>query len=103
MHWLQGSVGLRGMLISFQERTQLQRRLQSLTPEVLSHAVIAVHADVEWRRVGAIAGALRVDGVQEHFMFLDLLAKSEADTYVNAFSEPLETAIGALSSYTLMS
>lgn len=91
------------MLISFQERTQLQRRLQSLTPEVLSHAVIAVHADVEWRRVGAIAGALRVDGVQEHFMFLDLLAKSEADTYVNAFSEPLETAIGALSSYTLMS
>jgi len=76
---------------------------ESLTPEVLSHAVIAVHADVEWRRVGAIAGALRVDGVQEHFMFLDLLAKSEADTHANAFSEPLETAIGALSSYTLMS
>lgn len=52
---------------------------KSLTPEVLSHAVIAVHADVEWRRVRAIAGALRVDATQEHFMFLDLLAKSEAD------------------------
>ncbi|KAG2111196.1 uncharacterized protein F5147DRAFT_651404 [Suillus discolor] len=83
-----------------EERTQLQRRLQNLTPEVLSDAVIAVHANVEWRRVGAIAAALRVDAVQKHFMFLDLLAKSEADTHVNAVMEPLETAIGALSSDT---
>ncbi|KAG1869817.1 hypothetical protein C8R48DRAFT_699853 [Suillus tomentosus] len=36
------------------------------------------------------------------FRNIDLLAKSEADmdTCVNAISEPLETAIGALSSYT---
>lgn len=88
------------LLISFQERTRLQLRLKSLTPEARAHAVIAIQADIEWRRVRAIAAALHVDAVQKHSMFLDITAKSEADTYVDAVSEPFETAFDALSSCT---
>jgi hypothetical protein len=78
----------------------LQLRLKSLTPEARAHAMIAIQADIEWRRVRAIAAALHVDAVQKHSMFLDVTAKSEADTYVDAVLEPFETAFEALSSCT---
>ncbi|KAG2057333.1 hypothetical protein BDR06DRAFT_1005344 [Suillus hirtellus] len=57
------------------DKTRLHRKMQHLSPEALAQAVIAVQADVEWRR-------------------------SETKTYVNAASEPLNTAIEALSSCT---
>ncbi|KAG1848592.1 hypothetical protein C8R48DRAFT_677243 [Suillus tomentosus] len=82
------------------ESTRLQRRLKNLTPVALAHAVIAIQADIEWRRVRAIAAALHVDAVQKHSMFLDVTAKSEAETYVNAVSEPFEAACESLASRT---
>ncbi|KAG1763817.1 hypothetical protein EV702DRAFT_1051633 [Suillus placidus] len=82
------------------ESTRLQRRLKSLTPVALAHAVVVIQADIEWRRVHAIAAALHVDAVQKHSKFLDVTATSEADTYVNAVSEPFEAAYEALASCT---
>jgi hypothetical protein len=88
------------LLISFQESLRLQRGLKNLTPEAFAHAVDAIQADIEWRRVRAIAAALHVDAVQKHSKFLDVTATSEADTYVNAISEPLEAAYEVLASCT---
>ncbi|KIK34603.1 hypothetical protein CY34DRAFT_17606 [Suillus luteus UH-Slu-Lm8-n1] len=82
------------------ESLRLHRGLKSLTPVALAHAVDAIQADIEWRRVRAIAAALHVDAVQKHSKFLDVTATSEADTYVNAVSEPLETAYEVLASCT---
>jgi hypothetical protein len=78
----------------------LQRRVQRLSPEALAQAVIAIQADVEWRRVRAIAAALRVDAVQQHSKFLDITVQSETEMYVSAASEPLNTAIEALAGCT---
>lgn len=74
--------------------------MQHLSPEALAQAVIAVQADIEWRRVRAIAAALRVDAVHQHSKFLDITVQSETETYINASSEPFNTAIEALSGCT---
>ncbi|KAG2131637.1 hypothetical protein DEU56DRAFT_914409 [Suillus clintonianus] len=81
-------------------RIRSQRMLKRLTPEARAQAMIAIQADIEWRRVRAIAAALHVDVVQQHSMFLDITAKSEAETYVNAAAEPFVTASEALAGYT---
>ncbi|KAG1903789.1 uncharacterized protein F5891DRAFT_977349 [Suillus fuscotomentosus] len=48
------------------ERTQLQLRLKSLTPEARAHAMIPIQVDIEWRHMRAIAAALHVNAVQKH-------------------------------------
>ncbi|KAG1790436.1 uncharacterized protein HD556DRAFT_1310644 [Suillus plorans] len=77
-----------------------KRRLEHLTPAALAQAVIAIQADIEWRRVRALAAALHVNALNQCSKFIGITVKSEAETYGNAVSEPLETAIEALSGCT---
>jgi len=60
----------------------------------------AIQADIEWRHMHALAAALHVDALNKHSKFIGITIKSEAETYANAVSEPLKTAIQALSSCT---
>lgn len=82
------------MLILLQDK----RRLERLTPDALAQAVIAIQADIEWRRVRALAAALHVDAVNQRSKFIGITVKSEAETYANAAAEPFETAVKALAS-----
>lgn len=75
--------------------------MESLSPQARAQAVVAFHADVEWRRARALASALKVDAVQEHSKFLVMTMECEAATYANAVSESPETSIEALASCTV--
>ncbi|KAG2054021.1 hypothetical protein BDR06DRAFT_971925 [Suillus hirtellus] len=57
------------------DKSQLHHRMERLSPEALAQAVVAVQANIEWRH-------------------------GEMETYINAASEPLNTAIEVLSSST---
>ncbi|KAG0708109.1 hypothetical protein DFH29DRAFT_994363 [Suillus ampliporus] len=67
-----------------------KRRLEHLTPDALAQAIITIQADIEWRHVRALAAALHVDAVNQRSKFIGITVKSEAETYANAISEPLE-------------
>jgi hypothetical protein len=74
--------------------------LKSLSPEARAQAVVAIGADVEWRRARAVTAALKIDAIEQHRKFMCLTLECEAKTYVNAVSEPLETSIEALANST---
>ncbi|KAG1876100.1 hypothetical protein C8R48DRAFT_768940 [Suillus tomentosus] len=69
-------------------------------PAALAQAVIAIQADIEWRRVRALAAALHIDALNQRSKFISITVQSQAETYANATSEPLESAIEALSNCT---
>lgn len=89
------------LLISFQDKARLERRIQSLSPEARAQAVVAIGAHVEWRRARAVAAALQIDAIVEHKKFMCLTLASEASSYANAVSESLETSIETLVDFKL--
>ncbi|KAG1767492.1 hypothetical protein EV702DRAFT_1203701 [Suillus placidus] len=84
----------------FQDSARLARRMKSLSPEARAQAVVAIGANVEWRRARAVAAALQIDAIVQHKKFMCLTLESEAKTYVNAISEPLEISIEVLANCT---
>ncbi|KAG2132821.1 hypothetical protein DEU56DRAFT_757312 [Suillus clintonianus] len=91
-----GSTNVLDNSSSFQGKTRLARRMKSLSPEARAQATIAIGANVEWRRARAVAAALKIDAIVQHKKFMCLTLESEAKTYVNAASEPLDTSMEAL-------
>jgi hypothetical protein len=79
---------------------QDKRRLEKLTPAALAQAIVAIQADIEWRRVRALAAALHVDALKQRSKFIGITVQSEAEAYADAVSEPVEKSIEALSSFT---
>ncbi|KAG2120987.1 uncharacterized protein F5147DRAFT_663918 [Suillus discolor] len=96
-----GCNGSTSLLDSPKDKARLERRMQSLSPEARAQAVIAIGANVEWRRARAVAAALQIDAIVEHKKFMYLTLASEATSYANAVSESLETSIETLVDGTL--
>ncbi|KAG1758094.1 hypothetical protein EDD22DRAFT_850314 [Suillus occidentalis] len=74
--------------------------IKSLSPQARAQAVVAIGANTEWRRARAVAAALQIDAIVEHKKFMHMTFESEAESYANAVSEPLETSIQALAGCT---
>jgi hypothetical protein len=72
---------------------QDKRRLEKLTPAALAQAIVAIQADIEWRRVRALAAALHVDALKQRSKFIGITVKSEAEAYADAVSEPVENRL----------
>jgi len=62
----------------------------------MAQAVLTKEADLEWRRLSALATAWRIEPSERHTKFLHMVLECEADTYASAASEPLDTSLQAL-------
>lgn len=49
--------------------------------EAMAQAVLTKEADLEWRRLSALATAWRIEASERHTKFLHMVLKCEADTY----------------------
>ncbi|KAG2116813.1 hypothetical protein DEU56DRAFT_761491 [Suillus clintonianus] len=74
----------------------LERRIKHLSAEAAAQAVATMHADVERRRVCALATAWEIYATEEHLKFLHMVLEDEGETYANAAREPLKTSVGEL-------
>jgi hypothetical protein len=77
-------------------KDQLRRGLKHLSTEAMAQAVLTKEADLEWRRLSALATAWRIEASERHTKFLHMVLECEADTYASAASEPLDTSLQAL-------
>ncbi|KAG2106199.1 uncharacterized protein F5147DRAFT_701376 [Suillus discolor] len=77
-------------------KDQLRSGLKHLSNEAMAQAVLTKEADREWRRLSAMATAWRIEASERHTKFLYMVLECEADTYVSATSEPLDTSVQAL-------
>lgn len=82
------------------DKARLERRLKSLFPEARAQAVVALGADVEWKRARTVAAALKIDAIVQHKKFIDLILESEAGAHVNAISEPPEISVEVMANCT---
>ncbi|KAG1790702.1 uncharacterized protein HD556DRAFT_1445984 [Suillus plorans] len=74
----------------------LERCLGRLSPGAAAQAVVTMHADVEWRRVSALATAWEIYASEEHLKFLHMVLKDEGEEYANASQEPLGVSVQEL-------
>jgi hypothetical protein len=72
--------------------------LSDLSSEAIAQAVLTKEADVEYRRLSAMAMAWRIEATERHTKFLHMLLEQAADKYVSASSEDLETLVPVLAS-----
>jgi hypothetical protein len=72
--------------------------LSDLSSEAIAQAVLTKEADVEYRRLSAMAMAWRIEATERHTKFLHMLLEQAADKYVSASSENVETMVPALAS-----
>ncbi|KAG1872248.1 hypothetical protein F4604DRAFT_1925868 [Suillus subluteus] len=81
---------------TYQSKDVLKRRMKQLTSEAAAQAVVTMHADVEWRRVCALATAWEIYASEEHLKFPHMVLEDEGERYANAAWEPLGTSIQEL-------
>ncbi|KAG2342130.1 hypothetical protein BDR05DRAFT_365423 [Suillus weaverae] len=74
----------------------LRRGLKHLPREAIAQAVLTKEADLEWRRLSALATAWRIEASERHNKFLQMILECEAETYASADSETLEASLQAL-------
>ncbi|KAG1903801.1 uncharacterized protein F5891DRAFT_977357 [Suillus fuscotomentosus] len=74
----------------------LERCLGRLSPGAAAQAVVTMHADVEWRRVSALATAWEIYASEEHLKFLHMVLEDEGEKYTNASQEPLGISVQEL-------
>lgn len=74
----------------------LERCLGRLSPGAAAQAVVTMHADVEWRRVSALATAWEIYASEEHLKFLHMVLEDEGEEYANASQEPLGVSVQEL-------
>jgi hypothetical protein len=81
---------------TYQSEEIIERRLRRLSSEAAAQAAVTMHADVEWRRVCALATAWEIYASEEHLKFLHMVLEDEGKTYASAAQEPLGTSIQEL-------
>ncbi|KAG1887893.1 uncharacterized protein F5891DRAFT_1076788, partial [Suillus fuscotomentosus] len=74
----------------------LESRLQHLSSEEISQAVITKHADIEWRRMRALTTAWEIQAIEEYKRFLSMVLEDDGSTYASAASEPWDTSLQEL-------
>ncbi|KAG1794644.1 uncharacterized protein HD556DRAFT_1308002 [Suillus plorans] len=74
----------------------LERCLGRLSPGAAAQAVVTMHADIEWRRVCALATAWEIYASEEHLKFLHMVLEDEGEEYANASQEPLGISVQEL-------
>lgn len=77
-----------------QGNVKLEHDLQQLSPEAVAQAVVTMHAEVEFRRVRALARAHEINATTQRLRLLHMVLEDEGETYANAALEPLDTSIG---------
>jgi hypothetical protein len=62
----------------------------------MAQAVVTMHAEVEFRRVRALARAHEINATAQRLRLLHMVLEDEGELYANAASEPLDTSVGEL-------
>ncbi|KAG1816989.1 hypothetical protein EV424DRAFT_1540570 [Suillus variegatus] len=75
---------------------QLRCGLRHLSHEAMAQAVLTKEADIESRRLSAMATAWRIEVSERHTKFLHMVLECDADTYASAASERLDSSVQAL-------
>jgi len=82
--------------ISYQGNVELEHDLQQLSPHAVAQAVVTMHAEVEFRRVRALARAHEIHATTQRLRLLHMVLEDEGEIYANAALEPLDTSIGEI-------
>ncbi|KAG1723903.1 hypothetical protein EDD22DRAFT_853895 [Suillus occidentalis] len=78
---------------------ELERDLQQLSPQAVAQAVVTMHAEVEFRRVRALARAHEINATSQRLRLLHMVLEDEGEVYANAASEPLDTSVEEIFKY----
>lgn len=74
--------------------------MQHLSAEAIAQAVVVKQADVEWRRLRALATAWEIHALEQHQRFLLMTLEDDGETYAAANAESLTTSLKEILSST---
>ncbi|KAG2747753.1 hypothetical protein P692DRAFT_20849098 [Suillus brevipes Sb2] len=74
----------------------VEHGLRNMSSEAVAQAVLTKEADLEWKRLRALASAWEIEVSQRHTKFLQILLQDEAACFASASREPLAVSLEAL-------
>lgn len=79
-----------------QGKVLVQRGLKHLSSEAIAQAVLTKEADLEWKRLSALASAWEIEVFRRHKRLARIIHDDKARTYASSASEPLLTSLETL-------
>jgi hypothetical protein len=80
----------------FQGKVLAEHGLKHLSCEAIAQAVLTKEADLEWKRLSALASAWEIEVCKRHKRLVRIIHDDKARTYASAASEPLLTSLETL-------
>lgn len=77
-------------------RVLVERGLKHLSCEAIAQAVLTKEADLEWKRLCALASAWEIEACRRHERLVRIIHDDKARTYASAASESLLTSLETL-------
>ncbi|KAG1834256.1 hypothetical protein EV424DRAFT_1341536 [Suillus variegatus] len=79
----------------------VEHGLRNMSSEAVAQAVLTKEADLEWKRLRALASAWEIEVSQRHTRLLQILLEDEAACLANASKEPLAVSFESLANYSM--